>query len=61
MIRKRKWLISMICLMGLFLMAFSGSGTMPNEEIDLQHLVTPAGLMAQSKEVYEMDQEAGNI
>ena len=60
MIRKRKWLISMICLMGLFLMACGGSGTMASEEIDLQHLVTPAGLMVQSKEIYEMVQEIGN-
>ena len=60
MILKRKWLVGMICLMGLFLVACSGSGTMPNEEIDLQHLETPAGLMVQNKEVYEMVQEIGN-
>jgi len=36
------------CLIGLFLMACSGGRTMASEEIDLQHLVTPAGLMVQN-------------
>ncbi|MDW7670484.1 MAG: hypothetical protein SCK57_03180 [Bacillota bacterium] len=60
MMKKSIWLISMICLMGFFLMACAGGGTMASEEIDLQHLETPAGLMVQSKEVYEMVQEIGN-
>ena len=60
MIQKRKWVIGFTCLMGLFLMACSGGGTMTREEVDLQHLVTPERLMVQSKEVYEMVQEIGN-
>jgi len=41
-------------------MACSGIGTMASEEIDLQHLVTPARLAVQNKEVYDMVQEIGN-
>ncbi|SMP41265.1 hypothetical protein [Anoxynatronum buryatiense] len=60
MTRKQKWLIGLTCFIGSVLMACDDGGTMAREEIDLQHLVTPAGLMVQNKEVYEMVQEIGN-
>jgi len=60
MIRKQKWMIGFTCLMGLFLMACSGGGSMTVKEVDLKHLVTPTSLMVQSKEAYEMVQEIGN-
>ena len=60
MTQNQQWLMGLTCLMGSVLMACSGGGTMAREAIDLQHLVTPAGLMVQNREVYEMVQETGN-
>ncbi|MEN1762191.1 hypothetical protein [Anoxynatronum sibiricum] len=60
MTRKQKWLIGLTCFIGSIFMACGDGGSMTVKEIDLQHLVTPAGLMVQNKEVYEMVQEIGN-
>ncbi len=57
---KKKWFISFLMIMSVTLVACSGGGSTSVEAVDLHHLVTPARLMVQSKEVYQMVQDAGS-